>query len=73
MMSKPIIIPKEWESYRLLCLKEVARILHVCVRTVQRRCHDGFLKYVKVRRAIRVEVSALLEYIEQNSVSAGVH
>ena len=72
-MNKPIIIPKEWESYKLLCLKEVARILHVCIRTVQRRCRDGFLKYVKVRRAIRVTVWALIEYIENNSVMAGSH
>ena len=45
-------------------LREVADILKVSLRTVQRRCHDGKLVYLKVERAVRVSLSALLQYIE---------
>jgi len=51
------------EDYMFL-LREIAAILKVSLRTVQRRCHDGKLAYLKVERAVRVSRSALLEYIE---------
>ena len=48
----------------MFLLREVADILKVSLRTVQRRCHDGKLAYLKVERAVRVSLSALLQYIE---------
>ena len=52
----------------LLRLKEVAQSLKVSLRTVQRRCRSGQLVYLKVERAVRVTVEALLEYIETHLV-----
>ena len=52
----------------LLRLKEVAQILKVSLRTVQRRCQTGQLVYLKVERAVRVTVEALLQYIETHLV-----
>ena len=52
----------------LLRLKEVAEILKVSLRTVQRRCRTGQLVYLKVERAVRITVEALLEYIETHLV-----
>ena len=52
----------------LLRLKEVALILKVSLRTVQRRCQTGQLVYLKVERAVRVTVEALLQYIETHLV-----
>lgn len=65
-MTHPVETPMEWDMESLLCVKDVARILNVCVRTVQRRCHDGQLEYVKVKRAVRIRWSALMKYIENN-------
>ena len=53
----------------LLLLKQVAQFLQVSLRTVQRRCREGKLLYVKVKRAVRVPLSALLQYIEENLVA----
>ena len=52
----------------LLCPLEVAYILRVSRRTVERLCHDGKLLYLKVNRAVRVSVAALLHFIEANEV-----
>ena len=52
----------------LLCPQEVAYILRVSRRTVERLCHDGKLLYMKVNRALRVTVAALLHFIEANEV-----
>ena len=52
----------------LLCPLEVAYILRVSRRTVERLCHDGKLLYLKVNRALRVTVAALLHFIEANEV-----
>ena len=52
----------------LLCPLEVAYILRVSRRTVERLCHDGKLLYLKVNRALRVSVAALLHFIEANEV-----
>ena len=52
----------------LLCPLEVAYILRVSRRTVERLCHDGKLLYMKVNRALRVTVAALLHFIEANEV-----
>ena len=49
---------------------EVAYILRVSRRTVERLCHDGKLLYLKVNRALRVTVAALLHFIEANEVGA---
>ena len=55
----------------LLLIKEVAKFLKVSRRTVQRRCHDGDLIFVKVKRAVRITVEALLNYIETHTVVNG--
>ena len=52
----------------LLCPLEVAYILRVSRRTVERLCHDGKLLYLKVNRAVRVTVAELLHFIEANEV-----
>ena len=52
----------------LLCPMEVAYILRVSRRTVERLCHDGKLLYMKVNRAVRVTVAELLHFIEANEV-----
>lgn len=52
----------------LLCPLEVAYILRVSRRTVERLCHDGKLLYLKVNRAVRVSVAALLRFIKANEV-----
>ena len=52
----------------LLCLQEVAYLLRVSRRTVERLCHDGKLLYLKVNRALRVTVAALLHFIKANEV-----
>ena len=51
-----------------LCLQEVAYLLRVSRRTVERLCHDGKLLYLKVNRAVRVSVAALLHFIKVNEV-----
>ena len=52
----------------LLCPQEVAYILRVSRRTVERLCHDGKLLYAKVNRAVRITVADLRFYIEANTV-----
>ena len=51
-----------------LCLQEVAYLLRVSRRTVERLCHDGKLLYAKVNRAVRITVADLRFYIEANTV-----
>lgn len=52
----------------LLCLQEVAYLLRVSRRTVERLCHDGKLLYAKVNRAVRIAVVDLRSFIEANRV-----
>ena len=52
----------------LLCLQEVAYLLRVSRRTVERLCHDGKLLYAKVNRAVRIAVADLRSYLEANTV-----
>ena len=42
--------------------------VRVSRRTVERLCHDGKLLYLKVNRALRVTVAALLHFIKANEV-----
>ena len=58
----------KFDRKTLLCPMEVAYILRVSRRTVERLCHDGKLLYLKVNRALRVTVAALLHFIEANEV-----
>ena len=58
----------KFDRKTLLCPMEVAYILRVSRRTVERLCHDGKLLYLKVNRAVRVSVAALLRFIKANEV-----
>ena len=56
------------EAYRLkpmLTIVQVAEWLGVSVSTVRRRCREGKLCFVKVNRAVRFTVQAVLKYIDQ--------
>lgn len=55
-------------DHLLLHLKDVAYILHVSLRTVQRRCRAGKLIYMRDERAVRIPVTELMRYIEDNLV-----
>ncbi|MHC1759664.1 MAG: helix-turn-helix domain-containing protein [Negativicutes bacterium] len=54
----------------MLQLKDVAYILHVSLRTVQRRCRAGKLIYMRTERAVRIPITELVRYIEDNLVVA---
>ena len=52
----------------MLLLNDVAYILHVSLRTVQRRCRSGKLIYMRDERAVRVPITELMRYIQDNLV-----
>ena len=54
----------------MLLLKDVAYILHISLRTVQRRCRSGKLNYMRTDRAVRIPITELARYIEENLVIA---
>jgi len=58
------------EDKCLLTYKQVAMILELSIRTIQRRCRAGILAYVKAERAVRFEVQAVRDYIEHYLVPA---
>ena len=58
----------KFDRKTLLCPMDVAYILRVSRRTVERLCHDGKLLYAKVNRAVRITVADLRFYIEANTV-----
>ena len=61
----------ERDSDRAVTLREVARILGVCVRTVRREIDRGRLIGFRVGRSVRIRVSELQRYIEQQTT--GIH
>lgn len=58
------------EIGRSYSLREAAYILHVSLRTVQRRCRAGKLAYLRVDRAVRIPHAELVRYIQDNLVVA---
>jgi excisionase family DNA binding protein len=56
-------MPRE-ELRELLLPAEVARILRVTVRTVERYCSQGKLRAVKVGRLWRIPRSSLEEFLK---------
>ena len=56
-------------DHLLLHLKDVAYILHVSLRTVQRRCRAGKLNFIRVERAVRIPHAELMRYMQENLVS----
>jgi excisionase family DNA binding protein len=59
------------ELNELLLPAEVARILRVTPRTVERYCKQGKLRAVKVGRRWRIPRSALEDLLSQGGSSAG--
>jgi excisionase family DNA binding protein len=58
------------ELEELLLPAEVAKILRVTVRTVQRHCAQGKLRAVKVGRLWRIPRSSLEEFLETEGSGA---
>jgi excisionase family DNA binding protein len=50
---------------------EVARILRVTVRTVERYCAQGKLRAIKVGRGWRIPRAALEDFLRQGGANAG--
>jgi excisionase family DNA binding protein len=59
------------ELEELLLPAEVARILRVTTRTIERYCKQGKLRAVKVGRRWRIPRSALEDFLRQGGSSAG--
>jgi excisionase family DNA binding protein len=62
-------MPRE-ELRELLLPAEVARILRVTVRTVERYCSQGKLRAVKVGRLWRIPRSSLEEFLKTEESNA---
>ena len=56
---------------RGVTLREAAKFLGVCVRTVRREIERGALVAFRVGRNLRVRMSELQRYIEQHAI--GIH
>lgn len=52
-------------------LSRAAKILGVCVRTVRREIERGKLLAIRVGRSLRIRMSELRRYVEQQTI--GVH
>jgi len=52
-------------------LSRAAKILGVCVRTVRREIERGKLLAIRVGRSLRIRMSELRRYMEQQTI--GVH
>jgi excisionase family DNA binding protein len=50
-------------------LREAARILGVCVRTVRREIDRGKLLGIRVGRNLRIKVSELRRYMESEAIA----
>lgn len=72
MGKKPLEIRVEatQEIGRSYSEKEAAYILHVSVRTIQRRCRAGKLNFIRVERAVRIPHAELMRYMQENLVVA---
>lgn len=53
-------------------LREASRILRVCVRTVRREIERGRLKAIRVGRSLRIRMSELHRYMEQQTIGVPV-
>jgi excisionase family DNA binding protein len=59
------------ELEELLLPAEVAQILRVTVRTVERYCSQGKLRGVKVGRRWRIPRAALEDFLSEGGANAG--
>lgn len=57
------------DDERCVSLKEAARLLHVCVRTLRREIERGRLSAFRVGRSLRIKLSELRRYMNQEPVS----
>jgi excisionase family DNA binding protein len=60
--------PENLETF-LLTYDEVARLLRVCKRSVERLVGNGELPVVRVGRAPRISRAALMQWIEKTSAT----
>jgi excisionase family DNA binding protein len=56
---------------RGVTLREAAKFLGVCVRTVRREIERGALVAFRVGRSLRIRMSELQRYIERRTI--GIH
>lgn len=63
MITIHVLDGLDWD--RLYTVREVATILKISVRTLLRRCREGKLAYVKVKRYMRFTLEAVHNYIEK--------
>lgn len=54
---------------RCVSLRQAARILGVCVRTVRREIDRGKLLAIRVGRSLRIRMSELRRYMEGEAVA----
>ena len=57
------------DPYSLLTRQQVARFLHISMKTLSRRCKLGLIAFIKVERNVRFTVQAVLDYIDRYSVA----
>ena len=55
----------------LLDRHDVAKFLHISLKTLYRRCKEGLIPFVRVKRNVRFEVRAVLEYIDHFRIATG--
>jgi excisionase family DNA binding protein len=58
----------DFDSERCVDLREAAKVLSVCVRTVRREIERGRLIAFRVGRSLRIRVSDLRRYMERDLV-----
>jgi excisionase family DNA binding protein len=56
------------EADQCVSLKEAARILCVCDRTIRREIERGRLAAIRVGRSLRIRIEELRRYMEQQAV-----
>ena len=56
---------------RCVSLREASRLLGVCIRTVRREIERGKLLAIRVGRSLRIRMSELRRYMEQQTM--GLH
>lgn len=57
------------DDERCVSLKEAARLLQVCVRTLRREIERGRLSAFRVGRSLRIKLSELRRYMNREPVS----
>ena len=65
------MISESWES-ECVSLSRAAKILGVCVRTVRREIERGKLIAFRVGRSLRIRMSELRRYMEEQTMGLQV-